>query len=188
MKNGFLTLLFQELDDIKGELATEMGLLALLDSLYDKLSEDESIVILVKKSCTLVCTRKRGHDDKVLKKFTNLGFGTKGSRVLTEAIKSLAENLPEYCYDAIAGDKAAIRKTTEHLKKVYGKKVERMKAKGASNKEIAQVLVRQDEITRFLELSDDELADVIDAVLIEIPKVPEVFEYLDELTAIGSSN
>ena len=183
MKNGFLTLFFKELDDIRGELVTEMALLALFDGLYDHLDEDEAIVLLIKKDCTVVCTRKRGRDDKILKKFTNIGFGTKGSRILIEAVKPLAENLPEYCYEAISGDKAALRRTTEHLHKVYGKKIERMRAKKQPAKEIARVLTRQDEISRFLELSDDELVDVIDAVLIEIPKNPELFEDLDELVA-----
>ncbi len=182
---GYLTLFFQEIDDIKGELATEMGLLALLDKLYDLLEEDEAIVFLIKKNCTLICTRRRGHADRVLKKFTNIGYGTKGSRTLIEAIKSFADNLPDYCYDAIDGDKQALRRTTEHLHKVYGKKIERMRAKGKSPKDIAKVLTRQDEISRYLELGDDDLAEVIDTILIEVPKKPDHFEDLDELAAIG---
>lgn len=187
MASGFLTLFFAEIDDIRGELATEMGLLTLLDRLYDSLKEDESIVLSIKKHCTIICTRKRGHSDRVYKKFTNLGYGTKGSRTLIEAIKSLADNLPDYCYDAIDGDTAALRKTTEHLFKVYGKKIERMRAKGKPAKDIAMVLTRQDEIKHFLELSDDDLAEVIDTILIEIPRVPEKFENMEELASIGEN-
>ena len=127
-----------------------------------------------------------------MKKFTNIGFAGARNGIslgkadsLSTAIRVIADNLPEYCYDAIKGDKQALRKTTEHLFKVYKKKAERMKAKGKPNKEIAQVLTRQDEIGRYLELDDDELASVIDTLIIEVPKRPELFEELDELAAIG---
>ena len=192
MGNGFLSIVFSRVDEIKGEITTDQGLCALLDGLYSKLHEDEAVVLLVKNNCTLVCTRKKGHGDHVLKKFTNIGFAGVNNGVslgkadsLSTSIRTIADNLPEYCYEAIKGDKKALRKTTEHLFKVYKKKAERMKAKGKPNKEIAQVLTRQDEIGRYLDLNDDELASVIDTLIIEVPKCPEKFEELDELAAIG---
>ena len=192
MSNGFLSIVFSRVDEIKGEITTNQGLEALLDSLYSKLADDEAVVLMIKNDCTLVCTRKKGHGDHVLKKFTNIGFAGNKNGIslgkadcLATAIRVIADNLPEYCYEAIKGDKKALRKTTEHLFKVYKKKAERMKAKGKPNKEIAQVLTRQDEIGRYLELNDDELASVIDTLIIEVPKRPEIFEELDELAAIG---
>ena len=192
MGNGFLSIIFSRVDEIKGELTTDRGLEALLDHLYSNLSEDEAVVLMVKNNCTLVCTRKKGHGDHVLKKFTNVGFAGSKSQisankadVVATAVRTIADNLPEYCYDAIKGDEQALRKTTEHLFKVYRKKAERMKAKNKPAKEIAQVLARQDEIGRYLELDNSELANVIDTLIIEVPKCPEKFEELDELAAIG---
>jgi hypothetical protein len=192
MGNGFLSIVFSRVDEIKGEITTDNGLEALLDSLFSKLMDDEAVVLMIKNNCTLICTRKKGHGDHVLKKFTNIGFaGSKGgvslgkAEALSNAIRTIADNLPEYCYDAIKGDEQALRKTTEHLFKVYKKKAERMKAKHKPAKEIAQVLARQDEIGRYLELEDGELSNVIDTLIIEVPKCPEKFEELDELAAIG---
>ena len=170
MGNGFLSIVFSRVDEIKGEITTDQGLCALLDGLYSKLHEDEAVVLLVKNNCTLVCTRKKGHGDHVLKKFTNIGFAGVNNGVSLGKADSLS---------------TSIRKTTEHLFKVYKKKAERMKAKGKPNKEIAQVLTRQDEIGRYLDLNDDDLASVIDTLIIEVPKCPEKFEELDELAAIG---
>ena len=193
MGNGFLSIVFTQVEDMKGELITGPSLAELLDNLYDRLKDDEAVVLMVKKDCTLICTRQKGHGDHVLKKFTNFGFAGGSSHVSVEkakelsyAIRTIADNLPEYCYQAIAGDKAALRQTTNHLFKVYSKKAERMKVKGKPAKEIAQVLGRHDQIKRYLDLNDDELVSSIDTLIIEVPKNPETFENLDELAAIGN--
>lgn len=192
MRNAYMSVIFSCVDEIKGEITTGHGLEVLLDSLYSNLADDEAVVLMIKSDCTLVCTRKKGHGDHVLNKFTNVGFAGKKNGVslgkancLATAIRGIADNLPEYCYEAIKGDKKALRKTTEHLFKVYRKKAERMKAKNKPAKEIVQVLARQDEIGRYLELDDHELANAIDTLIIEVPKCPEKFEELDELAAIG---
>ena len=183
MGNAFLSVVFSHVDEIKGEITTSYGLQALLDSLYSNLAEDEAVVLMIKSDCTLVCTRKKGHGDRVLNKFANVGFAGKKNGVslgkancLATAIRGIADNLPEYCYEAIKGDKEALRKTTEHLFKVYRKKAERMQAKKKPAEEIAQVLARQDEIGRYLELNDTELSNVIDTLIVEVPKCPEKFE------------
>lgn len=193
MGNGFLSIVFNQVDEMKGELTTGAGLSALLDLLYDQLRDDEAVVLMVKKDCTLVCTRQKGHGDHVLKKFTNFGFAgdyshvsVKKAKELSDSIRTIASNLPAYCYDAIAGDKEALRQTTDHLLKVYAAKAERMKAKGKPPKEIAQVLGRHDQIKRYLDLNNDELASSIDTIIVEVPKCPETFENLDELAAIGN--
>ncbi len=192
MGNGYASIIFTSVDDMRGELITGNSLAALLDNIYDQLKDDEAVVLMVKKDCTLVCTRQKGHGDHILKKFTNFGFAGSNSHVsidkakeLSYAIRTIADNLPNYCYQAIAGDKSALRQTTKHLCKIYAKKAERMKAKGKPARQIADVLGRHDQIKRYLDLSDDELVSSIDTLVIEVPKCPEVFENLDELLAIG---
>jgi hypothetical protein len=163
----------------------------MLDDLYASLDFDEAVVLMIKKDCTIICKRKKGHGDQVLKKFINFGFCPLGhacrkGQSLSLAIRTIADNLPEYCYEAILGDEKALRKTTEHLLKVYKKKAERMRKKKKKAQDIAQVLARHDEIQRYLELSDVDLAASIDTLIIEVPKNPKVFEELDELVAIGA--
>lgn len=188
---SFLSLIFQETVEMQAEVATPLGLIQLLQTYFNQLPEDGAVVLAIKHDCTLIGTRRKGHGDKIHRKLSNFGFGIgdiERDRWLVEAIKNIAEintadNLPEYCYEAIMGDKSALRFTTEHLQKVYRRKAERMEAKGKPKSKIAQIWSMVDQITRYLELSDDELAEAVDTILIEVPKNPKRFK--EDFTSIG---
>lgn len=175
---------------MQAEVATPLGLIQLLQSIFYNLPEDGAVVLAIKHDCTFIGARRKGHGVKNIHKLSNFGFGngdTERERWLVEAIKNIAEinasDLPLYCYQAIMGDKYALRLTTEHLQKVYQRKAERMEKKGKPKAKIAQIWSMVDQITRYLDLSDDDLSEVVDTILIEVPKNPKRFK--EDITSIG---
>ena len=186
---SFLKLEAKAGEELPGNIASEAGLIELLDILYDGLDETEAIEIHAYRKFVLIGTREKGHGDKMIKKFTNFGFSPeshdKKTDSLTFAIRTIDDgSLPDYCYKAINGDIESLRQTTAHVVRAYDAKIRRMQEKGKSALEIEPFISKKEIATRRLELSDKELMEVSVPIIIEIPKNAEVF-YEETDVAIG---
>lgn len=167
-------------EELPGTFASEAGLIELLNTLYNQLTDDMAVEIHVYREYILVGTRQKGHGDKLMKKFINFGFSPNRqdskSDTLAYAVRSIDNgDLPEYCYRAICGDIPALRQTTEHLIRAYDAKIRRMKEKGKSAAEIEIYTQRMDTATRHLLLEDEDFMEVSEPIILEIPKNPDFF-------------
>lgn len=179
-------------EELTPQIISEGGLARLLDDLYDGIGENAAVEIHIYRKFVLVGTRERGHGDKMVKKFTNLGFSVEPNErkaaSLAYAIRAIDDGtLPEYCYMAINGDIGALRQTTAHLVRAYDAKVRRMREKGKPAIEIEPFIARRDAAARRLEFSDDELVEVSEPIIVEIPKNSDVF-YGEYDVAIGNES
>ena len=192
MKKSFLKLESKTGEELVGNISSEAGLIELLDSLYNGLSNDMAIEVHIYRKYVLIGTRERGHGDRMIKKFTNFGFclspESGKSDALSFAIRTIDDgNLPDYCYRAINGDVEALRQTTIHLVRAYDAKVRRMQEKGKPAIEIEPFITRRDAASRRLELSDEELVEISEPIIIEVPKDPATF-YGEYDVAIGNDD
>lgn len=201
---------------LKGEIASEKGLLAYLCEIYDSLKDDEAVEIKAYREFILIGKRRLGASSVYMHKFINYGL-SKGNRTetLSYAIRAIdGGDLPDYCYDAINGNIQALRKTTEHLVKVYNAKTKRLTEQlenldsldvmyqmiselhleeDASYEEVkARLKVKISEleeksvvVAKRLDKDDDEFLALTEPVLIEIPKCYDIFHNKhDDLVAI----
>ena len=176
-------------EDLVGGIASEQGLVNIIDTLFNEIKEDEAVEIHIFRKYILIGTRKKGHGDKMLMKFTNFGFCPNSmdakADVLMYAIKAIDDgNLPDYCYKAIGGDPGALRQTTQHVVRAYDAKIRRMQEKDKSYAEIEPFILKRDAAKSRLELLDEDLLDVSEPIIVEVPKNPEDF-YEETDVAIG---
>lgn len=180
-RNIFLRIETRPEEELPGKVASEDGLIRILDQLYDNLRENEAVELHIYRQFILVGTRKKGHDDKLIAKFTNFGLSEQSGK-LSFAIQAIyGESLPEYCYKAISGDASALRQTTESFVRAYDDKICRMKEKGRTAQEIEAFVLRRDAVKRRLELGDEELIGVSEPIILEIPKDPDTFYSEDDV-------
>lgn len=195
-----------QIQKLKGEIACERGLLALFCDIFDSLGDDEAVEIKAYRDFTLVGKRHKDHGSTYLHKFINYGL-CKGNRTdaLAYAIRAIdGGDLPDYCYEAISGDIVALKKTTEHLVKVYKAKIKRLtdqleslddldvmysmidelqlsneatyeEVKARIKYKIAELEVKSSTVSSRLKKSDAEFLELTEPVLIEIPKCYGVF-------------
>lgn len=188
---SFLKLEAKTGEELVSQITSEGGLVKLLDDLYDEIGINAAVEIHIYRKFVLVGTREKGHGDKMVKKFTNFGFSLdpsdKRSVSLAYAIRAIDDgNLPDYCYMAINGDIEALRQTTEHVVRAYDAKIRRMQEKGKPASEIEPFITRRDTAKRRLELGDEELLEVSEPIIIEIPKDYKTF-YGENDIAIGNN-
>lgn len=188
---SFLRLEHKIGEELTPQIINESGLTKLLDDLYESIDKNTAVELHIYRHYILVGTRERGHGDKMIKKFNNFGFSTesrdKKSDSLAFAIRAIDDgSLPDYCYKAIGGDVEALRQTTAHVVRAYDAKVRRMQEKGKPAIEVEPFITRRDTAARRLELSDEELLEVSEPIIIEIPKCSDVF-YGEYDVAIGNN-
>lgn len=174
----------QIIEAMKGEIASEKGLLDLLGRLYDSLTDLEAVEVKVYRSFILVGKRLKGHGSTYYHKFTNYGLAN-GNRTttLSFAIRAIdGGSLKDYCYDAMNGDIEALKKTTKHLVRAYNAKIKRLKDKGKDLKIIEYYEGERDKVQNRLKKDDDEFLALTEPILIEIPKNPDVFYEADDDT------
>lgn len=196
----------KQIEKLKGEIASEKGLLTFLCEIYDSLSDYEAVEIKAYREFVLIGKRRLGSSSVYSHKFINYGL-SKGNRTetLSYAIRAIdGGDLPDYCYDAINGDIEALRKTTEHIIKVYNAKIKRLNEQlenldsldvmyqmiseldleeGASYEEVkARLKVKISEleeksvvVKKRLQKNDEEFLELTEPVLIEIPKCYNIF-------------
>lgn len=188
---SFLRLEFKVGEELSPQIISEAGLVELLDKLYENIDLNMAVEIHIYRKFILVGTRARGHGDRMVQKFTNFGYNltvasAKKTDVLSVAIQNIDSGcLPDYCYQAINGDVEALRQTTAHLVRAYDAKIRRMQEKGKPALEIEPFIARRDAATRRLELTDKELVEVSEPIIVEIPKDPSTF-YGEYDVAIGN--
>lgn len=197
MRETFLRIDSRPGEELKSDFASKQGIVVLLDELYNHLEPDEAVEVHVYREYVLIGTRKKGHGDKMIKKFVNFGFSPRKhnenssmesrSKALMYAILDIDDGrLPEYCYKAIDGDIQALRQTTEHLIRAYDAKIRRMQAKGKSVAEIEKYITRKTTAERRLTLPDEDFMEVSEPIIIEIPRDPEFFYSDDDVVFISS--
>lgn len=177
------------IESMKGEIASDKGLLALLCQLFDAIHDDEAVEVKVYRNFILVGVRMKGHGSKYHHKFTNYGLCS-GNRTttLSYAIRAIdGGSLKGYCYDAMNGDIEALRKTTQHLVRAYNAKIKRLKEKNRDPREIEFYEGERDKVMRRLDKDDEEFLELTEPILIEIPKNPEKF-YDDNLVSITGND
>lgn len=177
----------KKIELMKGEIASENGLLELLCKIFDGLSETEAVEIKVYRKFILVGKRLKGHGSEYYHKFINYGLAN-GNRTTTLAfaIRTIdGGSLQSYCYDAMNGDVQALRKTTQHLVRAYNAKIKRLKEKGKDPKEIEYFEGERDKVMKRLEKGDEEFLELTEPILIEIPKDPEMFYDEETVTISG---
>jgi len=176
----------KKIEEMKGEIANERGLLELLCRLFDSLGDLEAIEVKVYRSFILVGKRLKGHGSEYYHKFINYGLnGGVRTETLSFAIRAIdGGSLKDYCYDAINGDIEALRLTTKHLVRAYNAKIKRLKEKGKDPKVIEYYEGERDKVEKRLEKNDDEFLELTEPVLIEIPKNPSVF-YEEDATVVS---
>ena len=183
---SFLKLEAKPGEELVGNIATEAGLIEILDNLFDSLDEKSAVEVHIYRKYVLIGTREKGHGDKMIMKFVNFGFSPdtyeSKSADLVFAIKTIDNgDLPEYCYKAITGDVEALRQTTAHVARAYDAKIRRMVEKAKNASEIETFISKRDAALRRLELSDIDLVEISEPIIIEIPKDPENFYNEDDV-------
>ena len=172
-------------EKLSGRVITTDALIELLNEILDCATSDEAVEVQVFRNYILVGVRKKGHGDQFMYKFTNLGYaiGDSKSSSLAYAIQSFDEtrSLPDYFYDVISGDKAAIREINKHLVRALEAKIARMVKKRKHPNMIKPYKDQFYAARRRLECSDEELFAKTEPLIIEIPKNPEVFYSSDSV-------
>jgi len=179
----------KQIESMRGEIASDKGLLAILCDYFDALHDDEAVEIKVYRNFILVGIRMKGHGSKYYHKFTNYGLCS-GNRTttLSYAIRSIdGGSLKDYCYDAINGDIEALRKTTQHLVRAYNAKIKRLKEKGKDPRVIEWYEGERDKVVKRLDKEDAEFLELTEPILIEIPKNPEKF-YDEDVVSISGND
>ena len=175
----------KKIESMKGEIASENGLSGLLNRIFDGLGDIEAAEIKVYREFILVGKRIRGHGSRYSYKFVNYGLA-KRSDGLYFAIKSIdGGSLPNYCYDAIAGDVNALRKTTVHYARALDAKIARLKEKGKDKKLIEYYESERDKVLKRLEKDDEDFLELSEPILIEIPRNVDIFYDEDDVMISG---
>jgi hypothetical protein len=166
-----------KIKQMKGEIASQSGLLEIFCKIYDSLADNEAFEVKIYRSFILVGKRVKGHGSDYYHKFTNYGLSS-GNRTtaLSYAIRAVdGGSLKDYCYNAMNGDIEALRLTTKHLVRAYNAKIKRLKEKGRDPRTIEYYEAERDKVEKRLLKDDDEFLELTEPVLIEIPRNPDVF-------------
>lgn len=166
-------------EKLSGRVITTDALIELLNEILDCATSDEAVEVQVFRNYILVGVRKKGYGDRFMYKFTNYGYaiGDSKSSSLGYAIQSIDEtrSLPDYFYDAISGDKAAIREINKRLVRALEAKITRMVKRRKHPNLIKPYKDQFDAARRRLECSDEELFIKTEPIIIEVPKNPGDF-------------
>ena len=161
---------------LNSSVITTDALIELLNEIFVCAHSDEAVEIQVFRKYILVGVRKKGYGDQFMYKFTNFGYaiGDSKSSSLAYAIQSIDEtrSLPDYVYDAISGDKAAIRKINKRLVRALEAKTTRMVKRRKHPNMIKPYKDQLAAARRRLECSDEDLFIKTEPIMIEIPKDP----------------